>query len=83
MIDFIIVYSWGCLITATSVMVIQVVALYNDVKKYGKRRILYILKDNWVITLGLSLFSWIGLVFILATLLGVLVDYIKDKIKNL
>lgn len=83
MIDFIISYSLGCLVTATTVIIVQVVALYDEVKKYGKKRILYILKDNWIITLGLSLFSWIGLVFILATLLGILVDYIKDKIKNL
>lgn len=64
-------------------MVIQVMAMYNDVKKYGKKHILYILKDNWVITAVLSLFSWVGLVFIIATLGGILVDYIKDKIKNL
>lgn len=83
MMDFIIAYLSGCLITAISVMVIQVVAMYNYVKKYGKKRILHILKDNWVITVGLSLFSWIGMVFILATVLGILVDYIKDKIKNL
>lgn len=82
-LDVFIGYLVGCLITTLLVIIIQILVMYEDYKKDKDLKwILYQLRLNVSITIILAITSWAGFIFILATLLGLLIDYIRDKIKN-
>lgn len=83
-LDVFIGYLIGCLLTTLLVILIQILVIYGDYKNDKDIKwILYQLRLNVSITIILAITSWAGFIFILATLFGLLIDYIRNRIKNL